>query len=1043
MRVSCPMCKRDYPVPEGVSRDQRFRCKCGCSVRLGELVDAETWAREHPPTLTRNGLLFGAAVVACLVAIVWARARIEPPPKPIEVEAPTIDRSPTAVLAGVDGRAERLARNGQHLEALRLYRSLTDAVRTEYADAIAEREDRLLTVLAKELIDKAAAAETPEQIRAVGPFAEEFLRKWAPDDREVPALRGLARSIDELKERLHESAPAEDDGHRSSGSATVELPPEPAARVARFAALAEEGRKRVQLVRARIDQERRDLQEARHAQAVRLRERTEKRPVVVPLSTGLELKNAQVVDFDLQTVRLKAPNQEVTLPWRQLPRQVALDLRALALRRRDPNDMLEFGTWCLKHQFYDEAAQAFHRAVGLDRSLQSVVPDVRLVRSRGQVFAGALDRTGNRITVDYAFANAREREDWSPIAPATQAAVQNGRLEVQGSNIFLTSMTEVGFDGHAEVTATIGRSSRADAETCFGILFGANTSRQLGLLVGVAPELGVVSLYRWAKGEIAPFVRKRNAVKGSSPRVTLRVRGRTVRVLVGRRTILRRSFDPEWNNTRVLVGGFAPSQAAVSVDALQIKGRLRSSWLRKSFGEIDAALFGLLQRRDELPIFKRSAKRSVPTVSAEDAYGLQTLAEGDRELFAKAKPYTTSIYIKDLREAIAAFSQVIRGSSRCAAAYYYRGYAHSLLREFDDATEDLTVAANLCPRFHEAYALRGLIQAKRGRLEAGLELAEQALAIRPDDAQALTARGVVRFYRNEDTEALADLEVARALDPWDDQAVQLTRAVGTVIQGPPWDRRYRTTTANFDVQTNISQDRADEYARHLEAIRGLYAKVFADDGELRPPARVLVFDTREGYYGYAELALDDRSESTLGMYVPTYRQLLLFEDKDDEDRHEVLDTLYHEGFHQFLDQLIPDADIPNWLNEGLAEYFGASQLRPDGEIQTGGVQEGRLQNLRWFVAGGEPIVPFPQLMVEEYAEFYAGNVPLKYAQAWSMVHFFRKGAPPQIRKRFLQYIHLLRKGQSRQAAQAIAWGDVDWNALQQAWWRYVQSLPSD
>ena len=42
-------------------------------------------------------------------------------------------------------------------------------------------------------------------------------------------------------------------------------------------------------------------------------------------------------------------------------------------------------------------------------------------------------------------------------------------------------------------------------------------------------------------------------------------------------------------------------------------------------------------------------------------------------------------------------------------------------------------------------------------------------------------------------------------------------------------------------------------------------------------------------------------------------------------------TIQHEGFHQFARTLIQD-DLPPWLNEGLAEYFGEAIFTGDGYV---------------------------------------------------------------------------------------------------------------
>ena len=79
-------------------------------------------------------------------------------------------------------------------------------------------------------------------------------------------------------------------------------------------------------------------------------------------------------------------------------------------------------------------------------------------------------------------------------------------------------------------------------------------------------------------------------------------------------------------------------------------------------------------------------------------------------------------------------------------------------------------------------------------------------------------------------------------------------------------------------------------------------------------------------------------------------------------------------------------------------------------------------------------------MRESPAEFYSGVVWAKYAQAWSMVHFFETGAEPDVRERHQRYVAKLRAGASSDDAFAAAWSGVKWPEVQKAWRAHVDSF---
>jgi hypothetical protein len=279
--------------------------------------------------------------------------------------------------------------------------------------------------------------------------------------------------------------------------------------------------------------------------------------------------------------------------------------------------------------------------------------------------------------------------------------------------------------------------------------------------------------------------------------------------------------------------------------------------------------------------------------------------------------------------------------------------------------------------------------------------------------------------------------MALALDPWNDEVRAFRRNVSNALKGPPWQRTHEEQTEHYVVRTNISSRRCADYAQELEAIRTFYTQQFGGVEKTSDKALVYIFDTREGFQSYAQLTTDDRVESLLGCFLPRYRQLLLYEDRDDPSLEETRRVLYHEAFHQFISPLIPE--MPFWLNEGFADYFSTARVEGGRVTARGAPIVGRLRDLRRFVRAGGP-VPFSRLMQETPAEFYSGAVAAKYAQAWSMVHFFLRGPNEPLRKRFLRYVRLLLLGKGSHSAFKQAWQGADWKSAQDAWLKYVQKL---
>jgi hypothetical protein len=78
-------------------------------------------------------------------------------------------------------------------------------------------------------------------------------------------------------------------------------------------------------------------------------------------------------------------------------------------------------------------------------------------------------------------------------------------------------------------------------------------------------------------------------------------------------------------------------------------------------------------------------------------------------------------------------------------------------------------------------------------------------------------------------------------------------------------------------------------------------------------------------------------------------------------------------------------------------------------------------------------------MNETPREFYSGNVGLKYAQAWSMIHFFYEFEKGKYQPLIEKYFELLRAGKTpRECYDAVFKGKDE--ALQKEWRDFTKGL---
>ena len=101
---------------------------------------------------------------------------------------------------------------------------------------------------------------------------------------------------------------------------------------------------------------------------------------------------------------------------------------------------------------------------------------------------------------------------------------------------------------------------------------------------------------------------------------------------------------------------------------------------------------------------------------------------------------------------------------------------------------------------------------------------------------------------------------------------------------------------------------------------------------------------------------------------------------------ELLKTIRHEAFHQYLSYAASMIPAAPWFNEGYAQYF-EDEESADWQLPDGTPEEEKLELLAASI---------PAVMRMDYEQFYAGSDVermVKYRLAWSIAYFLEKGAP--------------------------------------------------
>jgi Flp pilus assembly protein TadD len=163
-----------------------------------------------------------------------------------------------------------------------------------------------------------------------------------------------------------------------------------------------------------------------------------------------------------------------------------------------------------------------------------------------------------------------------------------------------------------------------------------------------------------------------------------------------------------------------------------------------------------------------------------------------------------------LFEALRGFDEVLKIEPFNAAAYYNRGNARYLRREFELAVRDFTAALNYKPGFSAAAMNRGVAFSNLNRLEEALADLNSAAELDPSNPDVFFNRTIVHVKRGSLDEALADYEKIVLLDGTNPNVAEarsrlkalLTRVDELALVGRERDRRI---IAEIDHARSVEQ----------------------------------------------------------------------------------------------------------------------------------------------------------------------------------------------------------------------------------------------
>lgn len=220
------------------------------------------------------------------------------------------------------------------------------------------------------------------------------------------------------------------------------------------------------------------------------------------------------------------------------------------------------------------------------------------------------------------------------------------------------------------------------------------------------------------------------------------------------------------------------------------------------------------------------------------------------------------------------------------------------------------------------------------------------------------------------------------------------KAIATAREHQLWRNRYTKKTKYFAYEYTIDPDRMEEFVTLMET----YYKYFTKEWKItRPsqlgPLKVCFYHDPEYYY---QVSGAPRGAIGYFKFTPIGDEELNFY-YDRLDERLTIDVMFHETNHYLTHLIDPRFHYPSWVNESLAEYYGASEWDPKKKkMDVGLIQEGRLTVVKDAILS-ESYQGLEDLINIPHGSFNA----IHYAWGWTFVHFLME--TPKYEKGFKKF----------------------------------------
>jgi len=246
------------------------------------------------------------------------------------------------------------------------------------------------------------------------------------------------------------------------------------------------------------------------------------------------------------------------------------------------------------------------------------------------------------------------------------------------------------------------------------------------------------------------------------------------------------------------------------------------------------------------------------------------------------------------------------------------------------------------------------------------------------------------------------------------------------------DEWVQVRSKNFFLVGNASEKDIRKVATHLEEFRETFKLLFKNVNLVSPiPTNVIVFKSESSYKPFKPKRADGKIDNFVAGYFQSGDDVNYITLSVEGEDQETYRTIFHEYVHFIVNTNFGKAEVPQWFNEGLAEYHSTFAIENDQVVKLGLLIDNHLALMQQ-----NKLLPLDQLFGTSNSQLSNTgdhSRTIFYAESWALIHYLVQGKKSAELAKFLDEVL---KGVPREKAFNDAFS-MDYAAMYSALKNYV------